>query len=109
MEKNYPLILVFYLDAELMKNRDLIVPFANSVNDVLEQKKANAIAFFLPTNGEEKIEVINPVIVREADMEKINVLVEDIKKNFSIDSNISSKEQTVCKCGKNEGGFCQCD
>ena len=49
MEKNYPLILVFYLDAELMKNKEIMAPFTNSVNNILAQKNANAIAFFLPT------------------------------------------------------------
>jgi hypothetical protein len=83
-QTNYPMVLVFYLDAELMKNKDIIIPFTQSVNDMLNKKNANALAFFLPTNGEEKIECINPIMVKEAEMEKINMMLEDIKKSFSI-------------------------
>lgn len=84
MEKNYPLIIVFYLDGEMMKQKEIITPFVEAVNNMLHQKNANALAFFLPTAGEERIECINPVIIKEADMEKINAIVEDIKTNFSV-------------------------
>lgn len=84
MEKGYPLMLVFYLDREMMMNPDIIQPFANSVNDALSQREANAMAFFIPTDGEERIECINPVQVAEADMERINKIVEDLTKNFDV-------------------------
>lgn len=84
MEKGYPLIIVMYLDREMMMNPDIIKPFAESVNDALTQRQANAMAFFLPTDGEERIECINPVQVAEADMEKINKIVEDLTKNFDV-------------------------
>jgi hypothetical protein len=84
MEKTYPLIIVFYLDGEMMKQKEIITPFVEAVNNMLHQKNANALAFFLPTAGEERIECINPVIIKEADMEKINAIVEDIKTNFSV-------------------------
>ena len=61
MEKGYPLILVFYLDREMMMNPDIIQPFADSVNDALSQREANAMAFFLPTDGEERVECISHV------------------------------------------------
>lgn len=114
MQNNNPLILVFYLDNELMKNNDIIQPFANSVNDILSKKNANTIAFFLPTLGEERVECINPVMVKEADMDKINKLIEDIKTNFSIgvDMNIPDEEiilnEKECVCGKNPDGKCEC-
>lgn len=104
MRTNYPLILVFYLDRDLMTDSQIIKPFSESVNTVLAQKNANAIAFFLPTDGEEKVECINPITVNEADMEKINILIEDIKKNFSIES----EEKKPCICGKNLDGDCSC-
>lgn len=83
-DKGYPLMLVFYLDRDMMMNPDIIQPFANSVNDAISQREANAMAFFIPTDGEERIECINPVQVADADMEKINTMVEDIRKNFDI-------------------------
>lgn len=84
MEKGYPLLIVFYLDREMMMNPDIVKPFADSVNDALAQRKANAMAFFMPTDGEERIECINPVQVAEADMKEINKIVEDLTKNFDV-------------------------
>jgi len=81
MEKGYPLIIVMYLDREMMMNPDIVKPFADSVNDALAQRKANAMAFFLPTDGEERIECISHVPEHlEQDVEK---LINDIKNNFS--------------------------
>jgi hypothetical protein len=114
MEKEYPLIIVFYLDAELMKTPEIIKPFAESVNHMLAVKNANALAFFIPTKGEERVECINPVIVNEADMDKINILIEDIKKNFSINADVNVKDEEItldskpCECGKNPDGNCEC-
>ena len=111
MEKGYPLIIVFYLDAEMMRMRDIIQPFVESVNNLLAQKDANALAFFLPTTGEERIECINPTIVAEADMEKINNMVEEIKQTFSVGAEIKLDQEEIdldskdCPCG----GDCKCD
>jgi hypothetical protein len=109
MENQYPLILVFYLDAEMMKIKEIIQPFAESVNHMLAEKNSNAMAFFIPTKGEERVECINPAIVPEADMAKINQMVEDIKEQFSIDSDIAIEDEEVenkpCECG----GNCKCD
>lgn len=80
----YPLILVFYLNRSLMENLDIIEPFANSVNDILATKNANAIAFFIPTDGEEKVDCINPVQVSESEIDKVYKMVDDIKKSFDI-------------------------
>ena len=79
-----PLILVFYLDRDLMSNPEIMKPFADSINRIIEHKKANIIALFMPTDGEEKVECINPVMLEKPDIEKINSLIDDIKKNFSI-------------------------
>jgi hypothetical protein len=83
-EKSYPLILVFYLDREMMKNKEIMQPFASSVNNIINVKNFNAIAFFLPTDGEERVECINPLVTPEVEMEKINNLINDISKTFSI-------------------------
>lgn len=81
---NSPLILVFYLDRELMSNKDIMIPFSDHINRTIHEKDANIIAFFLPTDGEERITCINPIQVAPADMEKINKIVEDLTKNFDI-------------------------
>ena len=113
MEKQYSLIIVFYLDAEMMKVKDIIQPFAESVNQMLIHKDANALAFFIPTKGEERVECINPVIVKEADMEKVNKIIEDIQKSFMVDVDVPDQEITLdekpCECGKNPDGTCECN
>ena len=83
---SHPLILVFYLDRELITNKEIIGPFVESVNRMLYEKQSNVLAFFLPTDGEERIECINPVTTPESDMDRINKIIEDIKTNFSIES-----------------------
>ena len=84
MEKEHPLIIIFYLDSEMMKIKDNIQPFVESVNNMIKQKDSNVMAFFLPTKGEERVECINPKIVDKADMDKIYKMIEDIKETFSI-------------------------
>jgi hypothetical protein len=116
MKEGYPLIIVFYLDADMMKMPEIIQPFAESVNNLLAHKNANALAFFLPTKGEERIECINPLVVAEADMEKINKMVEEIKESFAVgldidvaDEDIELNEVKPCDCGENPDGNCKCD
>jgi hypothetical protein len=97
-EKKYPLVLVFYLDREMMKQKEILQPFASSVNNMINIKKMNAIAFFLPTDGEERIECINPVTVPKDDMEKINKMIEDIRTQFSVGEkfdDISDEDITI--------------
>jgi hypothetical protein len=83
MENGYPLVLVFYMDRELMSS-PVMGQIAESINNAIAQREANAMAFFVPTDGEERIECINPMQVEPADMERINKIVEDLTKNFDI-------------------------
>ena len=131
MKESYPLIIVFYLDAEMMQVKEIIQPFADSVNTMLAHKNANAMAFFIPTKGPERVECINPSIVAEADMAKINEMVEDIKKSFAINEDINVDDEDIdmtdeeiveeiakiadilnekpCDCGNNSDGKCKCN
>ena len=110
-DKQHPLVLVFYLDIELLSNREIAQPFVDMVNYVIAQKDANAVAFFLPTRGEERIECINPVIMAEPDMAKVTQMIEDIKEQFSIAAEMDMPDEeitlddTACECG----GNCQCN
>lgn len=83
-QSEHPLVLVFYLDREMMKVKEIIEPFANSVNNIINVKQLNAVAFFLPTDGEERVECINPVVTPKEDMDRINKIIADIQKTFSI-------------------------
>jgi hypothetical protein len=111
MKKEHPLIIVFYLDRTMMMQRDIIKPFAKSVNQMLLQKEANALAFFIPTDGEERVECINPVIIKEADMDNVMKIIEDLKKNFMVDIDVPDQEITLdekpCVC--KDGGECNCN
>jgi len=80
---NYPLILVFYMDRELIAS-PVMGQIAASINDAIAEREANAMAFFVPTDGVERIQCINPMMVKKADMERINKIVEDLTKNFDI-------------------------
>ena len=95
MEKGYPLLIVFYLDSEMMKTPEVIQPFVESVNNMLAYKEANALAFFLPTKGEERVECINPLVVPEVDMEKINKIVEDIKEAFAMNETFEIPDEEI--------------
>jgi len=81
---NLPLVLVFYLDREVMMQGDIIRAFADSVNNAIAQREANCMAFFLPTDEEERIECINPVMMHDADMEKVDQMIKDLASNFDI-------------------------
>ena len=111
MENNHPLILVFYLDSEMMQVPEIIRPFAESVNHMISEKNANIMAFFLPTKGEERIECVNPTLMSEPDMEKINLMIKEIQEQFSVGVDIDVEDQEIelennpCECG----GNCKCD
>lgn len=112
MEKGYPLVIVFYLDAEMMKMPEIIRPFADSVNNMLAHKEANALAFFIPTKGEERVECINPLITSDADMEKITKIIEDIKNSFQVGVDVGVEDTDIIpdeQCNKCDGGKCNCD
>jgi hypothetical protein len=82
--KQHPLVIVFYLDREMMKQKEILQPFAGSINQMISQKKLNAIAFFLPTDGEERVECINPVVTPKVEMDKIEKIISEIKTQFSV-------------------------
>jgi hypothetical protein len=113
-KKEHPLILVFYLDSEMMNMREIIQPFAEMVNQMIIEKEANAMAFFLPTKGEERIECLNPAIMSEPDTIRINQMIEDIKTNFSIGTEMNLPDEDIlvdnnCKCENNINGKCECN
>jgi hypothetical protein len=81
-EKTHPLILVFYLDRELMENREIMGPYAEYINQIIALREANAMAFFIPTDGDERVECVNPIQMEPAKMEKIMKMVDQIAENF---------------------------
>ena len=110
-ETQYPLILVFYVARDVITQREIMQNFIESVNLLIESKQLNALAFFVPTDGEERIECLNPKLIHEPEMEKINQMISDIKEAFSVgvDIDVPDEEITLdenpCGCG----GNCQCN
>lgn len=109
--KQHPLVIVFYLDEDTMKIPEIINPFSEMVNQMLTDKETNALAFFIPTKGEERVECINPIVMKEADMEKIEKIIEDIKSAFLIDIPVENSDiipdDKPCVCKGT--GDCQCE
>lgn len=83
-DSKYPLVLVFYLDRELLQNQQIATEFTNSVDMMIKQKGYNVMAFFLPTDGEERIECINPIQLQETDMEHVNTVLSELTKAFDM-------------------------
>jgi hypothetical protein len=83
-DSQHPLILVFYLSREMMQNKDIIIPFSESINHTLAIKNANAIALFIPTDDVERVECLNPVVMDKKTNEEVQTIIGDIKKSFDI-------------------------
>jgi hypothetical protein len=86
----HPLVLVFYLDRLLMQNTEIIKTFGESINHMINVKQLNALALFMPTDDEERVECINPVIATDEQMSEITKLISDIKKQFSVGDDTSN-------------------
>lgn len=82
--KEHPLILVCYLSQHLFDEPEIMSRIAESMDMTIRMREANAMAFFIPTNGEERMECINPVITNNAQKSKINTLIKDIEKSFDL-------------------------
>ncbi len=85
-QKGTPLVLVFYIDRELLKNPEIAGPFVHSINEIIAIRDMNAIALFMPTDGIERVEAINPQIATTQQQKQIDVLIAGIEKDFQIDS-----------------------
>jgi hypothetical protein len=103
MKTEYPLILAFYLDRDILAS-SMIESYVESINLMIKEKDLNMVALFLPCGVDdiERVECINPILVEKTDMEKINKLVEDIKIQFSVGDEINVEKQCDCNgedCG----------
>lgn len=81
---NHPLILAFYLNKEMLNNVELTREYVNSVNDMIAKKEYNVMAFFMPTEGDDRLECLNPLTMTEELKAKVYPIIEDIQKSFDI-------------------------
>ena len=80
-----PLILVFYLDRPSFVEKELVKSYGENVKRYLEEQGDNVRLFFMPTDGEEKIECINPLFIKDEDeFEKLDNLVHKLEEQFQI-------------------------
>ena len=80
-----PLVLVFYLDRELLQNKQIATQFTDSVDIMIKKRGYNVMAFFLPTDGEERIECLNPVEMKDDDTVRVNKILDEISTAFDVD------------------------
>jgi len=76
-----PLILVVYTG---IRDNNTIKEFSDSIKGELDKKGVNHILFFLPTDGQEKVECINPVLATEEQSKHIDKMITNIEKSFDI-------------------------
>ena len=80
-----PLILVFYLERSLFKEREMIASYGDNVRQYLESRGDDVRLFFLPTDSEERIECINPLYIDDQnEFDKLNDLIEDLNNKFQV-------------------------
>jgi len=79
-----PIVLVFYLNRELMSNREIIQPFVEAVNQSIAEREANMMAFFLPTDDQERVDCINPLLATPDEKTRISEMIDEISKNFDV-------------------------
>jgi len=84
VDDSSPLILTFYLQEDTLSTKGLVEQISKSMDELFEERNLNAIVLFVPTKNEEKIECINPVILPKDEIERVNVVVDDIRKSFSV-------------------------
>jgi len=104
--KEQPVVLVFYLDRALMSSGEIIQPFVEAVNQSIAEREANMMAFFLPTDGQERVECINPLLATPDEKTRITEMIDEISKSFDIgqgaDESYDDYEGSAVKPFKND-------
>tara|TARA_B100001287_G_scaffold276827_1_gene289826 strand:+ start:3514 stop:3978 length:465 start_codon:yes stop_codon:yes gene_type:complete len=78
-----PLFLVFYLSRDLFTNKELVAAYGENVKKYLDEKGDNVRLFFMPTDGEEKIECINPLYINSRkEYNKIDNLINELENQL---------------------------
>jgi len=95
--KEHPLVLVCYIDRFTMSDAEVMRQLSTAINDKIVEREANMMAFFLPTDGNERIECINPIIASEDQKEKIDNLIKDISNNFDVGQNNDDYESIAVR------------
>jgi len=85
VKKDEALILVFYLDQSNFAQQDLLKAYSENVKRYFDENGDNVRLFFIPTNGQEKIECINPVYLTDrSEIDKLNDLTSKLEEMFQV-------------------------
>jgi len=85
IKKDEALILVFYLDQSNFVQQDLLKAYSENVKRYFDENGDNVRLFFIPTNGQEKIECINPVYLTDrSEIDKLNDLTSKLEEMFQV-------------------------
>ena len=85
VKKDEALILVFYLDQSNFVQQDLLKAYSENVKRYFDENGDNVRLFFIPTNGQEKIECINPVYLTDrSEIDKLNDLTSKLEEMFQV-------------------------
>jgi hypothetical protein len=69
----------------MLVNTELTSEYVKSVNDLIATKEYNVMAFFMPTDGDDRLECLNPIVMTEELKAEVYPIIEDIKKSFDIE------------------------
>lgn len=81
---NHPIILAFYLNRDMLTNTQLTKEYVDSVNEMIAKKEYNVMAFFMPTDGDDRLECLNPLLMTEELKQEVYPILKDIQKSFDI-------------------------
>lgn len=84
MNKEHPLILVYYASEDLRREPNVLKTILEQINMYIESNKWNIMFITLPTGGEDRLECINPVILSDEQKESVNKIISDIKRGFNL-------------------------
>ena len=82
--ENNPLIMVCYTERDVIEQKEIMVGMAEHLNQTISERGANIMALFVPTDGDNRIECINPILATPDQKEKIDHLIGEISKSFDI-------------------------
>lgn len=84
MSKEQPMVIVVYMDRNVMVDQKSMAIISKEIQGAFEAKGGNTVTLFVPTDGQEKIECINPAIATEEQISKINDMIDDISKTYDV-------------------------
>lgn len=83
-ESKHPLVLVFYVGRYLLEDSAVFKQFTESVDFMIKERGYDMMCFFVPTDGIERIECINPVQLSETDINDVYSKIDFIRSSFDM-------------------------